>query len=405
MWRSCAVLLLTGLGSLAADESKPRNLARETKARADELVAKGEWVDAGIELRKLLFADPGDGYAKKQLAKVNTTLSEMLVESGTARWDSDREEGLKSLRAAARILPDGDAVKKAFKARGYEWFAGEWRTEDEIQTYKKADIELGARRRTELGLGPEFKIIREGPFRFFTDVTGGRTKLEQMLNAAQTHYGVYVDFMRALSPRYPSEGLDVVFFQKRDDYKRLTKSDDTLGVYVPKREAGFYYLTGQGEDFATLLHEMTHQLDHKVAKLVIDHAAVQEGLAEYFGYGQLTSNCTKLALGKLHSDSTQRIKDILFGREGTSLDMASFTEVEDPEGNAFYARSWGLVYFLLHAYPNGRFVLYEILSSSSVRPEVGGEPRTRTLREVLESMGNTVGQFEKDFRKYFEAAR
>ncbi|MCI0651369.1 MAG: DUF1570 domain-containing protein [Planctomycetes bacterium] len=405
--RIALVLALAALAGAAlapaqAAEGKGKNFASEIMTRADELAKEEKLVEAGALYRKLLFANPKDDAALKKLRTVNTKISEKLVDIGVGKWEEDREEAGGILRAAARLQPEGKAVQAAFKERGFKLHEGEWRTEAEIDEYKRSDKERGDSRREELRLNANFKIIRQGVFRIFTDVAGGKTKIELMLNALQAHYDAYCEFIYAFSPRFPSEGLDVVFFMKREDYKVHMGSDDTLGLYVPKAGASFFFLTGEGEDFATLLHEMTHQLNDKVGEIDLELAALEEGLAEYFGYAQLTSGNRKIQLGKVHGPSVQRIREALYNRDGeVFIPLEELLRARRSEKSPFYQQSWGVIHLLRHDYPNGRLILFEAMASVCRRPEVRHSAVEGGFHKVLEEYGSNFAEFEKVYRKFY----
>jgi hypothetical protein len=174
---------------------------------------------------------------------------------------------------------------------------------------------------------------------------------------------------------------------------------------VPEDGASYFYLTGAGEDFKTLLHEMTHQFCDKVSKMEIDSACISEGIAEYFGAAQLTNGGKKLELGRPHAYSVKVLRDALAGREGRLLGIETFLEVEEPTGDTFYPHSWGLFHYLMNGAPNGRLVLYDVLAAASINAEVRGSARPRTIAGVLSRYGSSAVELEAAMKEYYVKLR
>lgn len=386
--------------------AKDVNYFQKRFDQAEKLFEDEDFVGAGVLYRTLLFANPRHKKSEKRLKEINKTLSEQLVGVSDDLLESKPEEALEFLHVAARIDPKGKLVKARFKKRGFKLHAGSYRDAAAIAAYKKADGIRSETRRAEIGIGSEFKVIRRGVFRFYTDAEKGKHKAEAMIAAALTHYKEYCRFMEPLGLHYPDEGLDVVLFQDEADYLKVTEAEGTLGVYIYRPAAGYYYLTGTGEDFATLLHEMTHQLNDKVLQVGDMGLCFEEGIAEYFGYGRLTSGNKKIKLGQPHSEYIRWIKDILLDRSDRTLSpLQDFVRMESTDAGMFYPQSWALTHFLLTKHPHGRLILADVFAGAKLDPEVSGFGDQKSFDEIVKSYGSSLGTLEQQFEEYYKTLR
>jgi len=236
----------------------------------------------------------------------------------------------------------------------------------------------------------------------------------------------------------------VVLLQKEEEYRNYTRSMETLGLYMPRKGASFFFVTKEGEDFATLLHEVTHQLNHKVTDVIGMPLCFEEGIAEYFSLGTLSSGGRKLTVGGGRGERFHQIRVAI--RKGSGLIPFDQFLTKESSGKAalFYPQAYGLTHFLMEGHPEGKLILYDIYAAAKYNPvqeeaspapagdddgdgdegedqDAGGssrgrpaakastpEPRAqfpRTAVEALAGYGLTPAKLEEQFRAYFQSLR
>ncbi len=365
------------------------------EAKAEDLEANEDYLQAERIYRQLYFGTQDRKYARS-LKKLGKKIAGQLVEIAQAEATTD-EDRIRYLGRALEFSPRNSDAKKALKKAGYKLHEGEWRTKEEIQDFAKQDEAQQEKRLRELRLGDKFNAYRRGPFRFFTDVPGGNQQLKLMMRASQAVYNGYVEEMKAFDLRYPSEGLDVVIFTRQEDYVRTTRSDSTAGVYIPSLGSSFFYLAGN-DNFATLLHELTHQFNDKVGYFGETHTCIEEGMAEYFGYAKLVRGMSQIQLGQIYSKHVIAIQGHALKRRNHDFRYTPFLNFLEIDGGVeydFYQQAWAFYYYLMHSGdPRHRLAVYEYLTNTR-----NSSPR---ISSTLAGYGFKAAGLEKAFLDYWK---
>lgn len=376
--------------SLALARSPLETIKREAK-RAEKA---GDQEAAERAYARLAFA--GSRSALKKLRALQSERATPSFEEAADLARRDAEAALAALVRAAEIAPHDARVAKLYKKLDHTFVGGRWVPADRAEAARKEDARLGATRRAALGLGEAFSIIREGPFRFYTDIDMkyGRSVLEQMFTAIQAHYVEYLRVMEPLGVRYPAEGLDVVLFQRESDYLKHTGVPGSAGVYFPSKGAGFFFAGSAGFNFPTMLHEMTHQLNHKVLGAVRATPWFEEGIAEYFGAGLLSAGCRRIQLGVPERGRMSDFRGMQLA--GRTYPLAQYFGASAQLSGAYYAQAWALTYFLMEGSPVGRLIVFDLIASSKAK----GQNVTLSdaeVERVLAEHGLTVDALERAY--------
>jgi hypothetical protein len=404
VFRAAALLVPIVIGNVqAADRKSGREVVKENLDRAAALCKKGAWEKAAEAYQRALFVDPKNQSARKGMKDVGPRIADALVEEAKAYWSQDKEIALLLLRKAQGLDPGNKALSEALKAHGYTDKGGEWLTESEAKNLKTLDKDRGERRRTELGLSPQFKVLRKDAFRFFTDVEGGDRKLRQMMTTIATHYRLYRGFFAAFPLVQPSEGLDVVLYWKKKDFERATDSANSLGVYSPKKGASFFFLTGAGDDFNTILHEMTHQLNDKVLVAWRLPEWFEEGSAEYFGNAFIKGGGASMEFGRATGYRMTDFLEAVRTKSGSYISFEGFLslKMEKPD-DPFYAQSWALVHYLLDGPFPGRVIAYDVVYEGTCL-EKEKALDSKGFEKILARYGLTLKQFEQEFVEAYKS--
>lgn len=368
----------------------------ETVQRAAKRAEKaGDQEAAERAYARLAFA--GSRSALKKLRALQSERAEPLFEEAASLAKSDdAEAALEALARAAQIAPHDAQVAKLYKKLDHTFVGGRWIPADRAEAAREEDARLGETRRAALGLSEAFVIIREGPFRFYTDIDMryGRSVLEQMFASIQTHYAEYLRVMEPLGVRYPAGGLDVVLFQHESDYLKHTGVPGSAGVYFPSKGAGFFFAGSQGFNFPTMLHEMTHQLNHKVLGTVRPTPWFEEGIAEYFGAGLLSAGGRRIKLGVPDRGRMSDFRGMQLA--GQTYPLASYFAASAQLSGAYYAQAWALTYFLMEGSPVGRLIAFDLIAASKAK--VQGSTLSRAeVERVLADHGLTVDALEQAY--------
>jgi hypothetical protein len=391
----CLSPALTGV-VMPAEKRSAAEFIKEELDRGAGLEREGKLDEAAISFRRVIFLETRNGKARTALKGINARLAARLLDAAKAAWGRDPEAAARLLGRAHALDPAGKAVAAALKERGYVVRNGIPVREDAAGGTGKAEAGTIERRRKELALGPSFQVIRQGVFRFFTDVEGGDLKLRQMTAMIAEHHRVYREFLAAFDLDHPSDGLDVVLFRRREDYQGRF-GDKSAGVYVPAKGAGFFFLTGMGDDFGTLIHEMTHQLDDKVLHAGRLPRCFEEGLAEYFAAGAGKGGAAKIELGRASPDRLQRFRELIRAGRTIWIPLKRFLSYPpDRFPDRFYAQSWALTHYLFTGPFPGKLIAYDVLLES-MRPGDGEDLGIEDFNRILASYGLTPEEFESAF--------
>lgn len=395
--RSVVTVALIGLllsvtsPSLLADPPSAAEVVERFEKAAEKHEEAGEHFEAERIYRRLYFVakdtSRGKTYSRK-LASLGKKVADEIF-AIVEKEDPGTEDWVEALQRIQEFDPKHSGAKKLLKKHGYRFYNGQYRTKDECKAYDVEDARYAEKRAENLGVTGRCQIIREGDFRFFTDAPVGNQQLKLMMRESVGIYHRYLNDMKAFDLRIPSEGLDVVIFQHEEDYRRFTKSAGTVGLYVPSHGASYFYLSGR-DDITTLLHELTHQFNHKVGYFGDLHTSISEGMAEYYGFAK-----------RKHVDGNyvRAIHDHVFGRP-TDFVYTDFHRFLNEEGSVefdFYQQSWAFYYYLAHSPDHRlRFVLYDYLVDS--RADTVPAPTA-----VFQKYGFSSKAIEKDFLDFWRA--
>jgi hypothetical protein len=348
VWRIVVGVGLSGLVAGQALGNGARAEVERVKAEADAAVADGDLEAAARGYGRLAFA--GLSGAERRYRRTRREQVKALLEEAR-----NAPNPSQLLQAAHAIDPGSRSVRAALRRQGGSLVAA----------LGGGSSQAPASRREGLGLSASFRVLRAGPFRLFTDVERqGRSALQQMLAAVQSHFRVYCEFMQPLGLRLPREPLDVVLFRQRADYLRVAEAPTaSAGVYSYESGASYFYLGERGFDFGILLHEMTHQLNHKVLAFTSVNPWLEEGLAEVFAAGLLTRGGRRYELGRVESGRLVSFRRQQ--REGELRPLAHHCSQDGFElTNDYYAHSWALVHTLLQEGPVGRMIVFDLLQAN-----------------------------------------
>jgi hypothetical protein len=114
--------------------------------------------------------------------------------------------------------------------------------------------------------------------------------MELLYNAYSNRFGSLPQFQ----PAHPK--LRVKLFKDRDELRQVNPGMGWAEAFYREPYCLAYYSANEINPFHWMLHEATHQLNHEVAHLKLEHW-LQEGLAEYFSTSRLTP--AGLAVGRI----------------------------------------------------------------------------------------------------------
>lgn len=398
-----ALLIALAPNLALAQSGALKSAVRKTRAQADRALERGAVDEAAASYQKLLFAGfrkVGPRYRKLRRKQVR----QLLGEAKEAFKVANRERGLTLLRRAYVVDPSARSVRAAFKKQGLTRFRGRFLSKAQIAAAKEADKKRGRERLAEIGLRnpQEFTILRRGVFRFYTniDVRQARGVLKQMTAAVQTHYRKYCQVMQMAGIRYPEQGLDVVLFKDERGYLQHVKRSGTAGLYDPNKGVGYFFAGSGGFNFPTMLHEMTHQLNHKVLNAMSVTPWFEEGIAEYFGSGVLSRGGRRIQLGRPDAGRMSDFRSLLLAKPCQVTPLARFLSHERAElSSGYYAQSWAVVQYLMTGPVQGRLIVFDMILAAKQKQS---KTRFATLgvaemKKILGSYGMTLERFEQRY--------
>ncbi len=381
------------------------NTLKSVLARANEAQKAGELPEAEYYFRKALFAKPRYGKARKGLKNVTKQRVDQLIERASKNIEIDQYSAANDLRTAAQLAPDDKRLAELFGRVDHENVLGEWVSTSRAKSLRELTANKGAKRRENLGLNPTFEVILQGQLRFFTnvDTRSAKSVLQQALQANHSHYRVYRDVMGALGLRMASEGIDIVLFDNREQYVRYTKHAGSAGLYIPMRGAGFFFRDG-GFNFPTMLHEMTHQLNHKLLQ-TRTHSWFDEGISEYFGAGFVTQGGKRIQVGRPDGSRMATFQATVKGGGYGYIALDRFVTMERAElTSEFYSQSWALAHFLMEVHPRGRLILFDYLAGCGPTGQLVGR-RSLDLGQVLAEYDIPLATFETELKEFYRTGR
>lgn len=393
-------LALSGGSALAAGSIK------ETLKKAQAAEKAGDLETAEYHYRKTWFVRPGSSRVRSSLKKLTRARAEKFLTDALALEEAYKYSKVDLLRAAYALDPKNKKIVAEMEKLGFVLIAGTFH-EGEIVGLAPAsakDDEV-TRRRAELRLTPTFQMIRRGPFRFFTnvDVKQAKAVINQMINSNLSHYREYCRVMAPFGLNENVDTIDLVLFNTKEEYHRHVRMPGSAGVYMPSLGAGFFYRDG-GYDFATMLHEMTHQLNHKVLG-AFNHGWYEEGISEYFGAASMSQGGKRMKLGIPEGHRYGVFKNMVRNHGGTGgyTPLSQFSRQQRAQlTSEYYAQAWALTFYLMEYHPKGRLILFDyVAATSGLAQKLGMNEATADLEVILKAYGLTLAEFEAGFLRHY----
>ena len=271
---------------------------------------------------------------------------------------------------------------------------------------------------TDLGLPSDFLPKLEKRLQELNPSERGK----QVARAARSHKGLQelCDVMdkayKAYGKLLQSEETQQVFptvyvLQSRTDFDRFSASlrftgmENVLGYYVPGFRVLVFYDQPEGRipgrrlsqgTLEVLLHETFHQWLH----LHIDDAPrwFDEGMAEYFGIGEMTSSGLRYGLvPSIHPSRLDNIREALTGGYGEPMALADMIRASRATfygSNAAvnYAQAWSFVHYL-GSFSKGQKLLREYFKALQ-----RGSDQEVAFRDVFGEVD--MQAMEREWREY-----
>lgn len=383
------VLLMLSVAALAAPEG---GVADEYARRAARIGAK----DARAWLELAAFSE-----SRQLLAQREDALRKALAA------DPDHAEAharLDEVRVGRAWLPAGEAEAaeaREQEAKGLAFYGAKWRPPAEAEKLRKVD---------RVTVGWDF-TVRVDTRRL--TVYSGRSladtrRLAGLLENALAAYVQVYGKVWKLNPN-PTP-FKVYFFGDRETFTRVLKaetgrgpSEAQSGLYMSESQvlyAGRSVQAGGGEDFhhATAVHEMTHAMDHLLARLLSDWPLwLAEGRAEHLGQAVLGRQVVP-GLVRVPPGSTRfaELREAMAGIRLEQLLAANDAQFSGERGLQYYAMSWAWVHFLFHAEEGRRPG-----RGAAFRTFLAGCPGRSSTADFEKAVGK-LSELEPAFRKYVE---
>jgi hypothetical protein len=369
----------------------------------------GKLAEARAKLLVTVRLAPASEPALEALQSVEDALHEKLLRDSRLEIQRGRlRSGCEKLRSAARLEEgrgaEGEA-EKLLKRYGYQEYEGEWIHRDDLAKHERLQERLARKRMEELQLGPSFHVKRRGSVRIFTDFPGDdlpfpARKLHGLLDSSRR---AHADLFLPLLPGESPPPLDMVVFQHREDYEKYTASPKTVGMFLPAREASFFFLGGPAwdEPTALVLHEICHQLDFKALGSRYPPPWLQEGLAVCFEGATVSREGVVESIEELPRDAVLRLRKQCppgSPRWWGVRKLAGQARLDALQGTDalldFYAQAALLVHLLLEGKAVERAVFYEMVERArdpSFRPDAASS----TLEAILLRRGESPESLEQ----------
>jgi hypothetical protein len=377
-----------------------------------EMVRAGELEAARGKLLLAVRLNPAEPEARRELAEVETELHSKALERARTELEAGRVRAARrSLEQAAKLRAGCAETERLLLRAGLRRHGEEWLDRDEITAREKAEELRAERRRRELELPERFVLHRLRGFRIWSDHKSDETPpfARRLLRLIEAQEAAYRELMAPLDPVSPAGGIDVVIFEKRQDYEAYSGEQGTAGIFLPARQASCFHLASSRpealrEEFLreVFLHEVTHQLDARVLGLSHPPRWLQEGLAMVFESARLEPDGR---LGRLGERLPASLEPVLErcrpGREGwwglerlCAETGAGLPPASDPRIHEFYVQSWLLVRLLIEGGAKERAVFFDFIDDLRNLEGPPAEPLDR-LRQALRRAGATLEGLEE----------
>jgi len=203
-------------------------------------------------------------------------------------------------------------------------------------------------------------LTLEGPH-YIIYSTATRPQTEETAKAMELLYNAYSNRLGSL-PQFQTvhPKLRIKLFKDRAELRRINPGLGWAEAFYREPYCLAYYSANEINPCHWMLHEATHQLNHEVAHLKLEHW-LEEGLAEYFSTSRLMPD--RLAVGRidpntypvwwmdeiatnadlavnLHNGSVIPLRNIITDHGGPSLNSRF---------NPYYLHWWTLTYFIFES--------------------------------------------------------
>lgn len=225
-----------------------------------------------------------------------------------------------------------------------------------------------------------------------SEIRGVATRLEQFREA----------FLRLFPPLIgnTSVPVTVILFKNDAEYTRFKplyqgKPADVSGYFQSSGDAAYITLAvGRGDRsaYAIIFHEYVHALMSDGARPL--PTWLSEGLAEYFSAFEVSGGGKRVWLGKAVASHARLLRERASLPLETLLavDQASPFYIEAEKKNLFYAQSWALTHYLLHAGGGRRDQFRQFISALAQ-----GEPTDKSFKLAFQTDYATVEQELKNY--------
>ncbi|MBI4606130.1 MAG: hypothetical protein HY721_29540 [Planctomycetes bacterium] len=411
-WRLCLPSSLLLAAALAAEDGASGPRAWEGCYREGlRLKASGDLEAARRSLGKATALDPRHEGTRRALEEAEAALRERLLGEGKASIErGDLRAGLERLRRAAVLGRGSDREEVQLLAKhSYREHRGEWLHRDEVVAREKAEERQASARRAALALGERFRLDRREDARIFTDHDDGEVlpfteRLHRLIASLRREHArlfAYLEPGPATAER--GAGIDVVVFRRREDYFEAAASTDTLGMFLPRRGASFFYLGDRAPaDLSpVLVHEVVHQLDFKVLGLRYPPPWLEEGLAVCFEGAGVGPDGRIAGEPALPADQATRLRTACppgsprwwgMGRLAGLVDLRPLQGTEAVHD--FHAQAALVVHHLLESGPAARELFFALVERAR-RPEARPEHGLRDLEAALRERGTAVEELDR----------
>lgn len=410
-------------------------------ARGLERERAGDLDAARAALLEALGLHPACVEAREALTRIVGPLHSSALERG--QKSLGRKEPRKAAQAflAAAELCGAKAASsveececaRELRRLGWSRHLGDWVDADVLVAREKTEERKAARRLAQLDLGPDVRLLRREDLRIFTDAVAGSEepawarRAFALLSSTRAAYRALFGPVLARGPAEEAagRGIDVVIFRDRARFIDVTGSVTTVGLYLPEREASFFFLSEApgGErilDDTVVIHEVCHQLDRRVLGLSRPPLWLQEGLAVWFEGAKLSpagrleelrglppwaQTWSRALAGARARAEGETGREGAAGGDGAALTLREVLMTADVPGPGkgpnrlrFYGASAALVRRLLGDGPAEREALLDLvdrLRATGLDPEgVWG-----ALRAGLERRGETLEGLEEELAR------
>ena len=201
-------------------------------------------------------------------------------------------------------------------------------------------------------------IIETPHHRIYSTAT--QPQIEATAHALELLYVAYSNRLGSVTGWRQDHLMEIRLYKDRDELRHINPGLGWAEAFYREPYCRAYYSDGEKNPYHWMLHESVHQLNHEVAHLNLEKW-LEEGVADYFGTSQITTN--ELAVGQidlntypvwwidslatrsnlvenLQNGSVIPLRAIITGTGGPSMN-AQF--------NLYYLHWWTLTHFIFES--------------------------------------------------------